>query len=333
MTSGDAVVNVDVKVWPSPLPATSVMPAPTVSVNVVLSGSGRLTGVIVTTRSPSDMLTVAVTAPASVRNWSVDSLSVARATASENLTLTVVFGSISVAPAGGLTSTTVGGTTSRTASVSEAAVPWLPAPSRARASRVKLPPAGGSDAKSMVNVSVRDGAAGLIGRVSLVFAAPAALSAISVTPTLSVALTVTLSGVRGSTRVPGAGLVICTPGPIESTTCTDRSAEALTLPAGSVAVTLNVIVPGVASSGTASVKLTAAGVTAGEIVRLSPPPTAPVAVKAIRLTATSSVACTLSVTLWPRRTWAPSAGDTIVIVGAVWSRRGSRCPRRRARGR
>src|SRR5438034_3320762 len=40
---------------------------------------------------------------------------------------------------------------------------------------------------------------------------------------------------------------------------------------------------------TASVKLVPAGVTAGEIVRVSPPLTTPVAVKAMRLTATSSV--------------------------------------------
>src|SRR5882762_10405907 len=59
VTSGDAVVNVEVKVWARPLPATSVTPVPTVSVNVVLSGNGRLTGVTVTMRSPSERVNVA----------------------------------------------------------------------------------------------------------------------------------------------------------------------------------------------------------------------------------------------------------------------------------
>ena len=318
-TSGDAVVNVEAKVRVRALPATSVTPVPTVRVNVVLSGSGRLTGVSVTMRSPSEKVNVTGTVPAVVVNRSVDSLTVVRATASENLMITAVFGSASVAPGDGFTSATVGGTTSRTVTVTDEATPWLPAVSRARALSVRDPPLDGSDAKAMLNVSVRDAAAGLIGRVSVKLAAPAALKVISVTPTLSVADTVTLTGVRGSITVPCVGLVICTTGATESTTRTVLIAGELMFPAGSLAVTLNAMVPGVVSTGTASVKLVPAGVMAGEIVRVSPPLTTPVAAKAMRLTATSSVACTVRVTLWPRPTWAPSAGDRTVTVGGVRS--------------
>ena len=319
ITSGDAVVNVEAKVCARALPATSVTPVPTVRLNAVLRGSGRLTGVSVTMRSPSEKVNVTGTVPAVVVNRSVDSLTVARATASENLTITVVFGSTSVAPGDGFTSATVGGTTSRTVTVTDAATPWFPAASRARASSVRDPPVAGSDAKAMLNVSVRDGAAGLIVRVSVKLAAPVALRLISVRPALSVAETVTLSGVRGSTTVPGVGLVVCTAGAIESTTCTVLIAGELTFPAGSLAVTLNVMVPGVVSTGTASMKLVPAGVMAGEIARVSPPLTAPEAVKAMRLTATSSAACTMRVTVWPSPTWAPSAGDSTVTVGGVRS--------------
>src|SRR5207247_11422047 len=140
-------------------------------------------------------------------------------------------------------------------------------------------------AKAMLHVAGRDGAAGLMVRVSVKLAAPEAFRVISVTPTLSVAETVTLSGVRGSTTVPGVGLAICTAGAIESTTRTALIAGELTFPAGSLAVTLNVMVPGVVSTGTASVKLVAAGVTAGEIARVSASRTTPVAVEAMLLTA------------------------------------------------
>src|SRR5881396_2090323 len=149
IASGDAVVNVEAKVCARALPATSVTPVPTVRLNAVLSGSGRLTGVSVTMRSPSEKVNVTGTVPAVVVNRSVDSLTVVRATASENLTITVVFGSTSAAPGDGFTSATVGGTTSRTVTVTDVATPWFPAASRARASSVRDPPVGGSAAKAM----------------------------------------------------------------------------------------------------------------------------------------------------------------------------------------
>src|SRR5439155_687046 len=213
-------------------------------------------GVSVTMRSPSEKVNVTGTVPAVVVNRSVDSLTVARATASENLTITVVFGSTSVAPGDGFTSATVGGTTSRTVTVTDAATPWFPAASRARASSVRDPPVGGSAAKAMLNVSVRDGAAGLIVRVSVKLAAPVALRLISVTPTLSVACTMRVTVWPSPTWAPSAGDRTVTVGGVRSPATTRFSvASGLTFPEASRALARTVMVlPSAALAGTAKTK-------------------------------------------------------------------------------
>src|SRR5882724_7703587 len=280
VVSGNAVVKLALKLAASALPARSETAVPTAAVTVVLSGNG-LAGASVTTRSPSLKPMVAGTAPAGVVRLTLVAVTEARATGSENRTDTTTAGSTPIAPFAGLTSATVGATTSRTFTATDAAVPWLPAASRARASSVSAPPVGGGVAKVTLKVSLRLAAAGLTGRVSLVAAAPVALSVISVTPTLSVACTVTSRGARGSTAAPGAGLVIVTVGASVSRSVTLVAAGALSLPAWSRATTVRVMLPGAVPAGTDSVKLTSAGVVGGVTARASLLVTAPVAVYAI----------------------------------------------------
>src|ERR1043166_1679486 len=107
-----------------------------------------------------------------------------------------LFEAMSVVPSDGVTTRTVGGTTSRTGTVS-VAVAWLPAASVAVAVSVNVPPVGSGASNGTTNVSVRGVAAGppwFSERTTT----PVLLNATDTTPLSSAALTLTCNDARGS---------------------------------------------------------------------------------------------------------------------------------------
>src|SRR4029079_12417572 len=81
---------------------------------------------------------------------------------------------------------------------------------------VSVPPVGGNTSNGTVNVSVRELTAGEMVLVSVVDTTPFVDNVIGATPPASDALMVTASGLRGSTSVPAAGLLMLPCGVIVS---------------------------------------------------------------------------------------------------------------------
>src|SRR5262245_56124663 len=133
-------------------------------------------------------------------------VNVERSIGSLNRTTIGPAGSTAVAPEIGSVEITSGATTSRRRTTTAGALPALPAASLAAAFNVSAPPVGGNGVTFTVNVSVRDVAGGETGRVSEADALPLAKNATLFTPTSSVAVTLTATGLRGSINASCAGL-------------------------------------------------------------------------------------------------------------------------------